>query len=657
MPAKKKVVAKRRTAKVVRKVVAPARKGPYKPIKLKLLRPVPSDIEIAQAVTPKPITAIAAEIGIRPRELELHGEVKAKVRLEILERLKGRKDGKYIDVTAITPTPLGEGKSTTMMGLSQALGVHLGKKVITCIRQPSQGPTFGIKGGAAGGGYSQVIPMEDFNLHLTGDIHAITASNNLLAAALDARMFHEKEQDDEKLFNALCPKDKQGKRRFSPSMLRRMKKLGINKTDPETLTPEERSRFARLDIDPASITWQRVVDTNDRFLRRITIGLGPEEKGMTRDTGFDITVASEIMAILALTSGLADLRERLGRIVIGTNRKGEAVTAEDLGAGGALTVLMKDAIKPTLMQSLEGTPVFVHAGPFANIAHGNSSIVADKIALKLADYVVTESGFGADIGMEKFMDIKCRYSGLIPHVVVLVATVRALKMHGGGPRVVAGKPLDAAYTDENLELLKKGLPNLQHHVKNALKFGVRVVVAVNSFATDTPAEVELVRKAAIDAGAEDAAVCTHWMDGGKGAVELAKLVVAAANKPNNFKFLYPLEWSIKQKIECLCKEIYGADGVDYSPEAEKKIALYTRLGFDKLPLNMAKTHLSLSHDPALKGVPKGYRIPIRDIRASVGAGFLYPLLGEMRTMPGLPTRPVFYDVDLDLKTGRVVGLF
>jgi formyltetrahydrofolate synthetase len=657
MPAKKKVVAKRRTAKVVRKVVAPARKGPYKPIKLKLLRPVPSDIEIAQAVTPKPITAIAAEIGIRPRELELHGEVKAKVRLEILERLKGRKDGKYIDVTAITPTPLGEGKSTTMMGLSQALGVHLGKKVITCIRQPSQGPTFGIKGGAAGGGYSQVIPMEDFNLHLTGDIHAITASNNLLAAALDARMFHEKEQDDEKLFNALCPKDKQGKRRFSPSMLRRMKKLGINKTDPETLTPEERSRFARLDIDPASITWQRVVDTNDRFLRRITIGLGPEEKGMTRDTGFDITVASEIMAILALTSGLADLRERLGRIVIGTNRKGEAVTAEDLGAGGALTVLMKDAIKPTLMQSLEGTPVFVHAGPFANIAHGNSSIVADKIALKLADYVVTESGFGADIGMEKFMDIKCRYSGLIPHVVVLVATVRALKMHGGGPRVVAGKPLDAAYTDENLELLKKGLPNLQHHVKNALKFGVRVVVAVNSFATDTPAEIELVRKAAIDAGAEDAAVCTHWMDGGKGAVELAKLVVAAANKPNNFKFLYPLEWSIKQKIECLCKEIYGADGVDYSPEAEKKIALYTRLGFDKLPLNMAKTHLSLSHDPALKGVPKGYRIPIRDIRASVGAGFLYPLLGEMRTMPGLPTRPVFYDVDLDLKTGRVVGLF
>ena len=657
MAAKKKAVTKKRTAKVVRKVVAPARKGPFKPIKLKLLRPVPSDIEIAQAVTPKPILDIAAEVGIRPNELELHGNVKAKVELRILDRLKGRKNGKYIDVTAITPTPLGEGKSTTMMGLSQALGVHLGKKVFTCIRQPSQGPTFGIKGGAAGGGYSQVIPMEDFNLHLTGDIHAITAANNLLAAAIDARMFHEKEQDDEKLFNALCPKDKQGKRRFAPVMLRRLKKLGINKTDPETLTSEERSRFARLDIDPASITWQRIVDTNDRFLRRITIGLGPEEKGMTRETGFDISVASEIMAILALTTDLSDLRDRLGRIVIGTNRKGEAITADDLGAGGALTVLMKDAIKPTLMQSLEGTPTFVHAGPFANIAHGNSSIIADRIALKLADYVVTESGFGADCGMEKFMDIKCRYSGLIPSCVVIVATVRALKMHGGGPKVVAGKPLDPAYTDENLELLRKGLPNLQVHIKNALKFGVRVVVAVNSFAADTPAEVELVRKAAVDAGAEDAVVCTHWMDGGKGAVKLAEAVIKACEKPTKFQFLYPLEWTIKQKIEKICKDIYGADGVDYSPVAEKKIELYTKLGFDKLPMNMAKTHLSLSHDPALKGVPKGYKIPIRDIRASVGAGFLYPLLGEMRTMPGLPTRPVFYDVDLDLKTGRVVGLF
>jgi len=667
MPAKKPAKAARKPAvrkaapkKPVKKTAKPKaspKKLPYKPIKLKLLRPVPSDIDIAQAVTPKPITLIAQEVGIRASELELHGWNKAKVELSILERLQKRPNGKYIDVTAITPTPLGEGKSTTMMGLSQALGAHLGKRVFTCIRQPSQGPTFGIKGGAAGGGYSQVIPMEDFNLHLTGDIHAITAANNLLAAALDARMFHEKEQDDEKLFNALCPKNKQGKRRFATVMLRRLKKLGINKTDPETLTPEERSRFARLDIDPASITWQRVVDTNDRFLRRITIGQGPEEKGMTRETGFDITVASEIMAILALTKDLADLRDRLGRIVIGTNKKGEAITADDLGAGGALTVLMKEAIKPTLMQSLEGTPVFVHAGPFANIAHGNSSIVADKIALKLADYVVTESGFGADIGMEKFFDVKCRYSGLVPQCVVMVATVRALKMHGGGPKVVAGKPLDPAYTDENLELLQKGLGNLQHHIKNALKFGVNVVVAVNSFATDTPAEVELVRKAAKEAGAEDAVVCTHWMDGGKGAIKLAEAVIKAVEKPTKFQFLYPLEWSIKQKIEKICKDIYGADGVEYSPEAEKKIELYTKLGFDKLPMNMAKTHLSLSHDPALKGVPKGFKVPIRDIRASVGAGFLYPLLGEMRTMPGLPTRPVFNDVDLDLKTGRVLGLF
>jgi formyltetrahydrofolate synthetase len=630
----------------------------FTPIKLELRTPVPSDIEIAQSVELKPITMIADEVGLLPEEIELHGTHEAKIKLSVLERLKDVPDGIYVDVTAITPTPLGEGKSTTMMGLSQALGAHLGKRVFTCIRQPSQGPTFGIKGGAAGGGYSQVVPMEDFNLHLTGDIHAITAANNLLAAAIDARIFHEANQpDDLKLFNALCPPDKQGNRRFSPSMLRRLKKLGIDKTDPNELTNEEKSRFARLDIDPDAITWRRVVDTNDRFLREITIGQGPEEKGMVRKTGYDITVASEIMAILALTTDLTDLRERLGRIVIGVNKKGEAVTAEDLGAAGALTVLMKDAIKPTLMQSLEGTPVFVHAGPFANIAHGNSSIIADRIALKLADYVVTESGFGADCGMEKFMDIKCRYSGLTPQVVVIVATVRALKMHGGGPKVVAGKPLDPAYTDENLDLLRAGLPNMQVHIKNALRFGVNVVVAINSFKDDTPAEVEMVRQAAIEAGAEDAVVCTHWMHGGAGAVDLAKAVIKAAEKPTSFKFLYPLDLSIKEKIEIVCTQIYGADGVEYSPEAEKKIELYTKLGFDKLPMNMAKTHLSLSHDPALKGVPKGFKVPIRDIRASVGAGFLYPLLGEMRTMPGLPTRPVFYDVDLDLETGRVVGLF
>ena len=630
---------------------------PFRPTPLKRENPVPSDIEIAQAAELKPIKTVAEELGLLPEELELHGDYKAKVKLEVLERLKDVPDGKYIDVTAITPTPLGEGKSTTMVGLSQALGAHLGKRVFTCIRQPSQGPTFGIKGGAAGGGYSQVIPMEDFNLHLTGDIHAITAANNLLAAAIDSRMFHESRQSDEALFNRLCPADKQGNRSFSPSMLRRLEKLGIDKTDPNELTPEERSRFARLDIDPDTITWRRVVDINDRHLRSVTIGQGPDEKGHTREPGFDISVASEIMAILALTTDLADMRERFGRVVIGTNSRGEAVTAEDLGVAGAMTVLMKDAIKPTLMQTLEGTPVFVHAGPFANIAHGNSSIVADRIALKLADYVVTESGFGADIGMEKFFNIKCRYSGLIPNVVVLVATVRALKMHGGGPKVVAGKPLDPAYTEENLDLLRTGLPNMQHHIKNALSFGIPVVVAVNSFKDDTPAEVELVRQAALEAGAEDAVVSRHWMDGGEGAADLGKAVVAAAEKPSNFEFLYPLEASIKEKIETICTEIYGADGVDYLPEAEKKIELYTKLGFDNLPLCMAKTHLSLSHDPALKGVPKGFRVPIRDIRASVGAGFLYPLLGEMRTMPGLPTRPVFYDVDIDLETGRVVGLF
>jgi methylenetetrahydrofolate dehydrogenase (NADP+)/methenyltetrahydrofolate cyclohydrolase/formyltetrahydrofolate synthetase len=629
----------------------------FTPTPLKLAYPVPSDIEIAQAASLKPILQVAEEAGILPGEVELYGAYKAKVTLDILERLKDQPNGKYIDVTAITPTPLGEGKTTTTVGLCQALGAQLGKTVFTCLRQPSQGPTFGIKGGAAGGGYAQVIPMEDFNLHLTGDIHAITAANNLLAAAIDARIFHEADQDDEKLFNALCPANRLGQRRFSPPMLRRLKKLGIDKADPGDLTLEERARFARLDIDPASITWRRVVDTNDRFLREIEIGLGPEEKGRTRRTGFDITVASEIMSILALTTSLSDMRERLGSIVIGTNKRGEPITAEDLGVAGALTVLMKDAIKPTLMQTLEGTPVFVHAGPFANIAHGQSSIIADKIALKLADYVVTESGFGADIGMEKFFDIKCRYSGLTPDAVVLVATVRALKMHGGGPKVIAGKQLAPEYTEENLDLLTKGLANLERHIENTLDFGVNVVVAINAFSNDTPAELELVRRAAIRMGAIDAVVAKHWQYGGKGAKDLAEAVIKAAESPASFRYLYPLEASIKEKIETICCNIYHASGVDYSPEAETQIELYTRLGFDKLPVCMAKTHLSFSHDPTLKGAPSGFRIPIRDIRASVGAGFLYPLVGEMRTIPSLPTRPVFYDVDLDPETGKVVGLF
>ena len=646
---KKKVVIQKKDIKGTRFA--------FKPTRLKLRRPVPADIEIAQEAKIKPILQVAQELGIRENELELYGPYKAKVKLEILERLKNRPNGKYIDVTAITPTPLGEGKTTTTVGLSQALGAHLGKKVITAIRQPSQGPTFGIKGGAAGGGYSQIIPMEEFNLHLTGDIHAITAAHNLTAAALDARVMHEQQQDDEKLFNALCPSDKKGNRRFSSTMLRRLKKLGINKTDPGDLTPEERSRFARLDIDPASITWRRVIDINDRFLREIQVGLGKDEAGFEHRSGYDITVASEIMAILALTTSLEDMRERFGAMVVATNRRGEAVTAEDLGVAGAVTVLMKDAIKPNLMQTLEGNAAFVHAGPFANIAHGQSSIIADKIALKLADYVVTESGFGADIGMEKFFNIKCRYSGLVPHVVVMVATVRALKMHGGGPKVVAGKPLAAEYTEENLELLQKGVANLERHIQNAHKFGVKVIVAINSFATDTDAEVELIRKSALEFGAMDAIKCTHWADGGAGTKKLAEAVVKAAEMKSDFKFLYPLEIPIKEKIETICKEIYRADGVDYSAEAEAKIQLYTKLGFDKLPMCMAKTHLSFSTDAALKGAPTGFRVMIRDIRASVGAGFLYPLLGEMRTMPGLPTRPSYYDIDLDLKTGKVVGLF
>jgi formyltetrahydrofolate synthetase len=629
------------------------RKPAFKPTKLKLLTPVPSDIEIAQACKLKPILQIAEEVGLKPSELEMFGPYKAKVHLDVRDRLARHANGKYIDVTAITPTPLGEGKTTTTVGLSQALGAHLGQKVFTCIRQPSQGPTFGIKGGAAGGGYSQIVPMEDFNLHLTGDIHAVSAANNLLAAAIDARMLHERAQaDDDKLAKSMTADGQ-----FTDSQRKRLAQLGIKAETLADMSTADKRRMFRLDIDSASITWQRVVDINDRHLRKVQINLGDEEKGNERFTGFDISVASEVMAILGLTTSLADMRERLGRIVIGTNKQGDPITAEDLGVAGAMTVLMKDAIMPNLMQTLEGTPAFVHAGPFANIAHGNSSIVADQIALKLADYVVTESGFGADCGMEKFMDIKCRASGLIPNVVVIVATIRALKMHGGGPRVVAGRPLDKAYTEENLPLIEAGAGNLAKHIENGRAFGIPVVVAVNSFKYDTEEEIKLVQKIAVEAGAEGAFKCTNWMHGGKGAIELAEAVMAAAKKTNHFEFLYPLDIPIKQKIETIATRIYGADGVDFAPEAEAKVELYTRLGFDKLPINMAKTHLSLTHDPNIKGRPTGWRLPIRDIRASVGAGFLYPLCGAMRTMPGLPTRPVFFDVDLNLQTGKVVGLF
>lgn len=627
--------------------------------KITPLKNVPSDIDIAQSVEPLPIIEIAKGMGLKESDLDFYGSKKAKVHLDVLDRLKDLPDGRYIDVTAITPTPLGEGKTTTTVGLSQGLGAYLNKNVITCIRQPSLGPTFGIKGGAAGGGYSQIIPMEDFNLHLTGDMHAIVAANNLLAAAIDIRLIHEANQSDEQLFERLCPPAKDGSRKFSKVMLRRLKKLGINKTDPNDLTDEEKSCFVRLDIDPNSITWRRITDINDRVLRTVTVGEGPKEKS-PRETGFDIGPASEIMAILALTNDLEDMRERFGRIVIGTNKAGDPITADDLGVGGALIVLMKDAIMPNLMQTIEGTPAFVHAGPFANIAHGNSSIIADKIALKLVGkdgYVITESGFGADIGMEKFFNIKCRTSGLIPNCVVLVATIRALKMHGGGPKVVPGVPLATEYTEENLDLVEKGCSNLEVHIKNAVSFGVPVVVAINKFKYDTDAEIEIVRKRSLEAGAEDAVMSNHWAEAGAGAVELGKAVIKACEKPSNFKFTYSLDMSIKEKIETIAKNIYGADGVEYSEKANKQIELYTNAGFDKLPMCMAKTHLSISHDPSLKGAPKGFTVPIREIRASVGAGFLYPILGEMMTMPGLSTRPAFYDVDLNLKTGKIEGLF
>lgn len=629
-------------------------------------RPQPSDIDIAQSIKPTPVFKFAASLGIREDELEPYGTAKAKVKLSILDRLANQPDGNYVVVTGVTPTPLGEGKSTISVGLAQAIGCHLKKPCFVDLRQPSQGPTFGIKGGAAGGGYSQVVPMEEFNMHITGDIHAVTASNNLLAAAIDARLLHESTLSDEKLWNALCPPlGKTGKRRpFTKVMFSRLRKLGITKTDPDRLTKAEVSKFVRLDIDPAKIMWRRVLDTNDRSLRDVQIGLKEKEKVANRTTGFDISVASEIMAILALAKDLGDLRDRMGRMVVAFSKKGEPVTADDIGVTGALAVLMKDAVKPNLMQTIEGTPVFVHAGPFANIAHGNSSILADRIALKLVGkdgFCLTEAGFGADMGAEKFFNIKCRYSGLIPNAAVIVSTVRALKMHGGGPKVIMGRPLPKEYQEENIPLLEKGVANLAAHINNLKKFGVQVLVGVNKFVTDTDNEIEYVRQAAIDAGAYAAAPCTHHADGGKGAVKLAEALGDAcaeqrASGKKTFKFLYELNKPIKHKIETIAKEIYGAGNVSYSPTAEKQIKEYTRVGFDKLPICMAKTQSSFSHDPTLVGVPRGYTIPVREVRASVGAGFLIPLLGTMQTMPGLGARPNFYNIDIDPKTEKIVGL-
>ncbi len=583
---------------------------------------VPSDIDIARAARLRPLAEIAERIGLREDELIPFGHTKAKIHLDALKRIGSNPRGKYVVVTAITPTPLGEGKTTTTVGLTQGLG-HIGKEAIACIRQPSMGPTFGIKGGAAGGGYSQVVPMDEFNLHLTGDIHAITAAHNLVAAAIDARWYHETRLSDEELAE-----------------------LGLE----------------RLNIDVFNLQWNRVVDINDRALRHVVVGLGGKADGRPRETGFDITVASELMAILALVDGdsyasaLRNLRERIGRVVFGTSKDGTPLTLEDLRVAGAVAVLMKDTLHPNLMQTLEGQAAFVHAGPFGNIAHGNSSILADRVALHLGDYVITEAGFGADMGMEKFMNIKCRTSGLKPDCVVLVATVRALKTHGGGPKVVLGRPLAKAYTEENLSLLQAGIPNLEAHIANARRFGVPVVVAINSFPTDTWAEVQLIREAALGAGAVDAVVSEHWTKGGEGAAALAEAVVKACDEPSEFSYLYPLNMSIRDKIEVICREIYGASGVEYSPLAARQIDDFERAGFGYLPICMAKTHLSISHDPNLKGAPKGFVVPVREVRASVGAGFIYPILGEMRTMPGLGTTPAFMNVDID-EDGNVVGLF
>ena len=635
------------------------------PLPLRTKSPVPSDIDISRSRHPKLIKSLAKEIGITDHELEQYGPYKGKINLSLLDRLKSRKNGKYILVAGITPTPLGEGKSTTTMGIVQALGAHLGKMAFANVRQPSMGPTFGIKGGAAGGGYSQVIPMDEFNMHLTGDIHAISAANNLLAAALDTRMFHESSQSDLALYRRLVPKNG-----FTRSMLRRLEKLGINKTNPQDLASEEISKFVRLDIDPDTITWKRVVDCNDRHLRAITIGQGANEKGHVRQTGFDISVASECMAILALSNSISDMRQRLGNIVVASSKNGVPITCDDIGAGGALAAMMRDAIKPNLMQTVEGTPVLVHAGPFANISIGASSVLADKMALKLCGteegedvetmqgYVVTEAGFDFTMGGERFFNIKCRSSDLVPDTVVIVATVRALKLHGGGPDVKPGMPLSEEYVKENVELVRNGTANLKKQIENAKRFGVPVVVAINRFVSDTAAEIEVIREEALKAGADDAIPTNHWEKGGEGAIDLANGIIKASQKADKSKFnlLYSEKATAEEKLNTIAREMYGADGIELSDLARTKLETYTKQGFGNLPICIAKTQYSLSHDPKLKGVPKGFKIPIRDIRASVGAGYLYALVGEIMTIPGLSTYAGFMNVEIT-DEGEINGLF
>ena len=561
----------------------------------------PSDLDIARAASLKPLDDIAAEMGLPARHLEPYGRDVMKISLDAIDELAGQPTAKYVVVSAITPTPLGEGKTTTTVGLGQGFK-HIGKRATVAIRQPSMGPTFGIKGGAAGGGYSQVVPMELLNLHLTGDMHAVTAAHNLLAAVIDNHMY-------------------QGN---------------------------------TLGLDQHNITWRRVLDVNDRALRNIVVGLGSRGDGIPRQTGFDITAASEVMAALALTTSLDDLRERLGRIVVGYDGDGTPVTADQLGVAGSMAVLLREAIKPNLLQTLENTPVLVHAGPFGNIATGNSSVVADRIGIHCGDFLVTEAGFGADMGAERFFNIKCRASGLTPNAAVVVATVRALKAHSGKYRIVAGKPLPPELLRENPDDVAAGAANLRKQIENIRVHGVPPVIAINAFPGDFASEHEAIAQIAAEMGARSA-VCTHFADGGRGAAALAEAVAEAAGEPSGFHFLYPDQASLKEKIETVATRVYGADGVDYSAQALRQLETYERAGFGHLPVCIAKTHLSISSDPKLKGAPTGWRLPVREVRASVGAGFVYPICGDMRTMPGLGSAPAAMRIDLD-SHGAIVGL-
>ena len=562
----------------------------------------PSDLQIARKAKLKPLGEVAASIGIGSHLLEPYGGAVAKVKLEAMEELKDRPPAKYVVVSAITPTPLGEGKTTTTVGLGQAFS-HIGKTATVAVRQPAMGPTFGIKGAAAGGGYSQVVPMEMLNLHLTGDTHAVTAAHNLLSAIIDNYIYQ---------------------------------------------------RNGSSGIDQHSITWRRVLDVNDRALRNIVSGLGSRVDGLPRQTGFDITAASEVMAVLALATSLQDLRERLGRIVIGSTIAGKPITAEDLKAAGAMAVMLKEAIKPNLMQTLENTPVLVHAGPFGNIAHGNSSVVADLIGIRGGDFLVTEAGFGADMGAERFFNIKCRTSGLRPDAAVLVATVRALKIHSGRHTVAAGKPLPPELLEENPEDVYAGADNLRKQIDNVRLHGISPVVAINAFPTDHDSEHAAIREVAEEMGAH-VAVCNHFSEGGKGAVELAEAVAAAAEEPTDFRFLYSDEASLREKIETIATKVYGARAVEYDLTPSRQLDSYEKNGFGKMPVCIAKTHLSISSDPVLKGAPTGWVMPVREVRASVGAGFIYPICGDMRTMPGLSAHPAAESIDID-ERGEIVGL-